>query len=141
MQDQLNDAIESSNLTKVMSLLSAGASADDLDSRGWTPLMQATETGNIEIIRLLLMAGGNLNKKGIDGCTCLHIAVDAAIDETIQNGKSQGEEATEVIEFLIENGADILAATDGGETPLDWAYKYKSVKIIRLLKESFRQPS
>lgn len=134
MQDKLIKAIWRGDLSKVQSLLLAGASPDEPDASGWTPLMQAAEVGSLEIVGQLLQAGADINRKGLDGQTCLHIAVDAAIDEVSQNNGAQGEEATAVIEFLIENGANSLASNEEGETPLYWAQRYKSEKVTALLK-------
>ncbi len=135
VQDQLNNAIWRASLVEVTSLLFAGASSNEPDSKGWTPLMQAAEGSNTQIINLLLRSGADVKKRGIENLTCLHIAVDMAIDGTIQNDGLQGKEATDVIELLLNNGADIFARNDNEKTPLDLALDYKSAKIIRLLEE------
>jgi uncharacterized protein len=140
LQDQLLNAIWSEDAAEVKKLLFAGASPNELDSKGWSPLLQAAEVQNAEIIKLLLAFGAKVNKKWDNGYTCLHLAVDSSIDGTIQNGGAPGDAPTEIIELLLVNGADVLAKNDAGETPLDWARHYKSEKVIRLL-ESKLQPA
>ncbi len=135
LQDKLNKAISQVNSIEVKSLLAVGASQNEPDSKGWTPLMQAAECSQAEIIDLLLRVGADVTKQGIENLTCLHIAVDIAIDGVIQAGESQGKEPTEIIEVLLNNGANVFAQDSAGKTPLDVARDYKSVKIMRLLEE------
>lgn len=135
IQDKLTNAIWQASLSEVEALLTTGASPNAPDSKGWTPLMQAAEGSNLEILQRLLGAGAKVNGRGIENCTCLHIAVDYAVDGAIQTNGALGAEPTAIIEFLLSNGADIFARDDNGKTPLDLAHEYQSAKIIQLLEE------
>ena len=69
---------------------------------------EAARTGNIEVIKQYLAAGGDVNAKNDDGRTPLHWA-------PLESHK-------EIAELLIVNGADVNAKNDGGDTPLNyWA--------------------
>jgi len=135
IQDQLSEAIDNENLEHVEELLKKGADANKLDRLNQTPLMVAAVCNSMEIIQLLLTHGAKVNEKGHEGNTPLHCAVDISIDGTIQSGGGPGDEPTDIIIFLIENGADLHAKNIHGKTPVDWAHDYKSEKIIKLLEK------
>ena len=40
-----------------------------------------------------------------------------------------------MILFLLSRGADVYQSNDLGETPLDWATKFHSKKIVKLFNE------
>jgi hypothetical protein len=64
------------------------------DEEGWTPLMKASgNKGNLEIVKLLVEMGANINARSIKGTTALSMA------------KLHGNE--DVAEYLIENGARV----------------------------------
>lgn len=138
VQDSLTKAIWRGDVEEVRALLSSGASLDEPDAKGITPLMQAAGMENAAITHLLLSIGADVNKQGHMGQTPLHFAVDSSIDGTIQTGGVQGDEPTEIIELLLVHGADISIRDVKGETPLDWARGYHSEKITRLLQETTR---
>ena len=54
------------------SLLSHGAQVDAPGDEGWTPLMQAAQTGQIPALRLLLERGANKDATNINGETALN---------------------------------------------------------------------
>jgi hypothetical protein len=65
-------------------------------------------SGQISEVEMILQAKPNLvNCRGLRGFTPLHSAAD--------------KDQTEVVELLIEHGAEINARTDVGDTPLHWA--------------------
>lgn len=131
--DELNRAIFEENLIEVNRILEAGCNLDNADSTGKTPLMQAVEQEDARFIELLLTYGASINASGFNGWAPLHIAVDIAIDGTIQSNGKQGTEPTSIIGLLIINGADLQQVTSEGDTPLDIAKKYKNKKITEYL--------
>ena len=136
MKNKLANAIFEDNVNLVNKIIRDGVDLNFVDKLGKTPLMHAVEFENIRLIELFISLGTNINKAGNEGFTALHHAVDVSIDGTIQTGGIQGEEPLSIISFLIENGADISATTDKGETPLDIATSYKSTKVIEFLNET-----
>ena len=134
LQVQLGSAVFREDISEIENFLAAG----DLDSKGYTPLMQAAEIESIEIIKLLLASGANISQIGAAGYSCLHVAVDLSIDRTIQTGGNPGDEPTHILEILLDHGADILQPNDNGESALDLARKYNSEKIIHYLELKIR---
>lgn len=73
-----------------------------------TPLGSAAAAGMIDVARILLDAGADVNARGRDGgFTALHAA-------------AQGGNVA-LAELLLERGADRDVSTDDGTTPLDLA--------------------
>lgn len=52
----------------------------------------------------MLQNGAEINFKSFEEWTPLHVAVDISIDGTIHAGGSLGEEPTELIKYLLDNG-------------------------------------
>ena len=132
--EELNKAIFEEDLIEVNRILEAGCNLDDADSTGKTPLIQAVEQEDIRFVELLLSYGASINASGFNGWAPIHMAVDIAMDATIQSDGKPGTEPLSVIALLVQHGANLQQTTDEGYTPLDIAKKYKSKKIIEYLE-------
>lgn len=99
-------ASEEVNEKAVTELLRQGANANAEDSRGWTPLIYAAQTGSVAIVRKLIEAGANVNHRTSTkrGSTVLCFAV--------------GGGNTNVIQAVLDRGADINGKSRDGTTPL-----------------------
>lgn len=96
------------------------------DNCGWLPLHEACNHGHLEIVRLLIDKGANINDRGgtlCNGITPLH---DAA-----SNGH------LELIELMLDNGASPLAQTDSGETPLDMLKTWRRSANLDAIEQTF----
>ena len=109
-------ASASGKSNQVTALLAAGADVKARNDQGETALMLAcgrrgyvvsVETA-VAIAKALLAAGAEVNAKDAAGYTALMHACS-----TIDNG--------EVIELLLDNGADITVVSEGGNTAYDLA--------------------
>jgi len=87
-------------------LLQWGASPAARSKSGFTPLLFASRSGDIENAALLLDAGAKVNEAATDGVTPLLVA-------TVRG-------SAPMIRFLLDRGADPNAAGTG-YTPLHWA--------------------
>lgn len=97
--------------------------------------MCAVENERQQIVEILLENGAHINFQSRSGWTALHQAVDLSIDGTIQTRGKLGEEPTEMIQYLLNKGAEVDIEDISGRSPLDIAMSYKSSKITNLLQE------
>jgi ankyrin repeat protein len=87
-------------------LLEKGAAVDAVeDSSGKTPLFQAASDGSLEIARLLVAGGANVNSRDRDGSTPLHSAAAGG--------------QVEMVRFLLGKKADRSARDAKGRGPAD----------------------
>jgi ankyrin repeat protein len=110
------------------------------------------EHDGINIARLLIEHGANVNVKDSDGETPLHFfannteisrfLVENNADINIQNGlgetplcRAAGANNIEIMRLLLEHGADVNAQDDNGDTPLHLAVINNSIEAIGLLLE------
>ncbi len=126
----LMHAAHSGHLDAVHTLLAAGAAPDFKSEQGWTALAKAaynaeTECGFPHVIATLHKAGADLDTRIFFGITPLMLAA---------GGGDAG-----VVEWLINNGADVLAANDGGRTARLMANDKFYVDVINLLTDAERQ--
>ena len=131
--DDLCHAIWEQDFEKVRTIISGGLDLDGVSATGITPLMQAIEMNDLYTVKMLLETGANINAQGYLGHTALIAAVTGSIEHVLYGSGNQGDEPTEMIIFLLENGADKSIADSEVGTPLDWAKGYGSKKIIKLL--------
>jgi hypothetical protein len=89
------------------------------DMSGATPLHYAALKGHIEIARLLLHNGAEVNAKGDYGSTPLYwAAIHGHVD---------------ILHLLVENGADLEAQDDGGSRALHDAAYFGNLPFIQEL--------
>lgn len=89
---------------------------------GQTALQKATENGRLEIVKMLLAAGAEVDKKNIVGDTALMLA------------SRWGQ--TEIAKELLKAGADVNAKNNCGNTALDIAKKSRQGALIKLLSNN-----
>ena len=87
------------------SLKASKASARDINIFGITLLHIACKMGNLELVRLLIQEGTDLNAQDEDGETPLHRAISTS-------------DNYDMTRLLLENGADISNKATDGKTPL-----------------------
>jgi len=163
MSQELFAAARSGDATQVKSLLDAGADHAAADDAGETALMHAAHGGHLAVVQLLIAAGADVNAKSPQGWTALAKAAyngetergyvevvevlhaaGAALDERIFFGitplmLAAGGGDAPVVEWLINNGADVLVANEGGRTARMMADDKFYVDVINLLHEAEQQ--
>ena len=124
-----------------------GRFSDPLLSTGVTPLFRAAMDSDIEVMRALLDKGANPNVVGM-GATPFLIA--AGVEPTRRGGAGGGGD-TEVLDLLIEHGADVNAritgvlsysmriarsvSDDEGISALHYAVQSENTELVRYLLE------
>lgn len=99
-------ALDSGDVAQAEKLLKSGANIDwsIKDKNNRTYLHRAVQSGEIDIVRLLVSKGADVNAVGPIGKTPLHLATEF---------RQQA-----VVEYLIAHGANINAQNIEGNTPL-----------------------
>lgn len=120
----LHEAIRHNEMEVIHQLLKSKVIKLDVkNDSGRTPLMVASERDDIDIVKLLIGAGADLNVQIPSGLykgeTALHIA-------TRQNHQ-------EVVQHIIYGGADLNIKEDGGKTPLMMASERGNLEIAKML--------
>jgi ankyrin repeat protein len=101
-------------------LLETGANTNEIHKGdGATPLICASQNGNLKIVQLLLKNGVDVNGKRNDGATALICAS--------QKGHSK------IVELLLKNDADDTLKRNDGATALICAERNNYSKIVQLL--------
>jgi hypothetical protein len=118
---QLHNCAEKGLTTSVKRLLSIrniNLNVKDVGD-GWTPLHWAAYNGHIEISRLLLQNGAEVNARSSNGYTPLHWAA--------RNGH------VDILHLLVENGANLEAQSNYGERALHLAAYFGHLPFIQEL--------
>jgi ankyrin repeat protein len=82
-----------------------------------TPLLYATRQGNLQLTRVLIEAGADIELADANGLTPL---LNAVLNASVESMDRPGEQHIAVAHYLIERGANVNAMDWYGETPL-WA--------------------
>ncbi len=99
-------AAASGNVEAIKQHLEAGTDVDAKEpAGGGTPLLVAAIFGRVEVAKLLIEKGANVNGTSNDGATALHGAAFFC--------------HTEIVKLLLGKGAVVDAKNIRGETPLD----------------------
>jgi len=108
-------------------LIKQGANIDPKDKWQATPLAAATNSGHFEVVKQLFVGNPkqNINHVDVYGTTALHWAAQGGF--------------TDIVDFLLRQGANINAKDNLQKTPLILAVKYGHLAVIkRLFAESPR---
>ena len=105
-----------------------------------TPLYQATYRNHTQVVKLLLDAGADPNKATERGETPLHGALrhggyrykhkglrEAPFENTLSSRKNL---KIDIVELLLDAGANPNSADDEGRTPLYWARRHPKKDIL-----------
>ena len=107
---------EANNLNIVSELV------NKVDNNGWTPLFWASTNGHLQMAKLLITNGAEVDKAGNNGGTPLILA--SALGRL------------EVVNLLIEHQADVHLKNDYGKTALYYARREGYTAIEKALRKS-----
>lgn len=107
----------------VNALLEAGADVNlaSRETMKVTPLASASAARQLEIARVLIAHGADVNARAANDFTPLH--------ESAASGK------IDFAKLLLEHGADLNARASDGKTPLDYARAQNREEIVELLSK------
>ncbi len=146
----LNVTARTGRFDVVKLLIDHGATKEQLK---WTPLFEAVAFGNPDDVEEALKQGGDIKARDYWDRTPLHLAIQAGkpkkVSLLMQYGSSLQErgrcgmlaleyafyikdDAT-MLEYLIQNGANINEYNEFGNTPLIEAVSHNAVECVRML--------
>ena len=123
---ELWHAVERGNETAVIGLLAKGHDPEERFS-GWTPLMKASEESLVEIMKLILEKGVDVNATNNKGRSALSFA--CAPSHGLKNKWAQS------IKLLLENKADISQTDDHALTAKARAKQEKKLEAVAVIQE------
>ena len=105
-----------------------------LNQKGMTPFLMAADTADLALMKLLQKLGADPHIPNADNCTSLMAAAGIG---SLAPGEEAGteDEALAAVEYLLQQGSDINATDDNGETTMHGA-AYKSLpRMVKFLAE------
>ena len=102
-----------------------GSSVDPRDGIGDSTLHCAAQAGNLEMVKVLLGYGIDVNVQNMNGTTPLFYTMYGNFNDS----------DVRVVRLLLDHGADPSAPRNNRETPLHYASRYGRADIARLLLE------
>jgi ankyrin repeat protein len=130
-------ALDASHKKTAELLLANGIDVNNVNCAGSTALHMAAGGHFVEIVKLLIEKGADVNAREIvddkhKGETPLHLAV--AFD-SVKFCLSEYD-TLEIVKLLIEKGADVNAGTSEGFTPLQLAEQNHYIKVAEVLRKN-----
>ena len=94
----------------------------EINLTGWPPLIYAATGGHDDVVRYLLAEGADINAASPNGTTALMMAVR--------------ENRASTLELLLEKGANPKLRNQDGASALDWAKRNEDRAMIEQLKRA-----
>jgi ankyrin repeat protein len=146
MSAALHAAAQAGDSAQIRSLLAAGANPNALNEAGDSPLHLAALNGHLEVVVALLEAGAEANARDANDWTPMFKAaynheLDCGYAPVVQALIDHGGDVNARIFYgitplMLDAGADVKAANEGGRTALMMAKERFYVDVINLLYEA-----
>ena len=137
-------------------LIDAGADLHTKDEKQHSPLHYASESGALDVVKMLVEAGTRVRATDDEGWTCLHLAARFGHTETVRYlvglpdddldfrdsdnhtalHLAVREKLTDVVQLLIDAGADIETENKDGWSPLHSACEAGELDVVKMLVEA-----
>ncbi len=118
----LIDAVKNNNLTEVQKLIKNGVDVNEKDDYGETALHFAADVGSVDIAKLLLKSGANVNAKNQNGGLTPLMVASFAMRAQILTDKAAREKMlnneAKIVKLLLDHGALVNEKDNQGETAL-----------------------
>ena len=93
--------------------------------QGWSPIIIASYNSQIDVVKLLLKKGADINDTGDNGTSVLMYAKSAFVNDTIDDFN--------FLKYLLDNGAKVNQHDIHGRTVLEYINEEKSKSLYRFL--------
>jgi hypothetical protein len=123
----LTDAVQTGDTSTVQRLLAQGADVNERDQAGNSVLSRAAYAGYMEIARLLVDKGANLDSRNSMGETALMFAVS-----------SYSPNRDYMVRLLLDKGANIDIRNTSGNTAQTLAVMRSRPQLAEMIKETVR---
>jgi uncharacterized protein len=129
LRAELSDAAQTGNLVRLQELLDRNRDFANLpDEGGYTPLHYAGYFGHADSARYLITIGADVTA----------LSLDPLRNQPIHAAAASGSD--EIVQLLLDAGADPNAVQAGQWTPLHAAAEKGHAHVVRLLLERGAQP-
>ena len=106
-----------------------------LNRAGATPFLLAAETGDISLMRLLIQLGADPKLSNKDSSTPLLAACGVGVLGNGDDSAGTEEESIQAVSLLLEQGADINAVDDNGNSAMHGAAYSSWTKLVQYLAD------
>jgi ankyrin repeat protein len=109
------------------------STVNEISLKGSTPIVLAAEVNNLDVIKVLVDAGGDPNITTEQGSTALMMAAGGGTDIQRMREPAERAMAIETVKYLIDHKADVKAAGQYGWTAMHMASYQGLTDVIEYL--------
>ncbi|XP_055628687.1 uncharacterized protein LOC129770085 [Toxorhynchites rutilus septentrionalis] len=140
----LNGAVKVNDRETLGALIVAGCDVNQPDGESITPLAFAVTLGRSELVRILLRAGADPNRRSTGNCDTIFTAWTLVDNRALQRLHPRFRltypliigtlyKHKKIVEFLLQNGADATVRDELGFTPAYFAVYHGELDLLRSL--------